>query len=198
MSGVAHYLDRTFRLHQLKWNENLRVAYIDHDKPSKRWWSVLIRFDSAANAVNEVYRVELPGDPVGGKGLVGEKKPNNQNHALPFTRGSAVQAIDMNMDMTFEDAVKMRCLQEEFENPAGAQRGIAGCREHVFTDNVSSLANFMGVWVGPSFFFARLDPPPPHIHTPHTHTSGSRARVRDGDSARARSAAELSYALRPP
>ena len=51
-------------------NPNLRVAYIDHDKPSGRYWSVLIRWDAAAATTAEVYRVELPGDPVGGKGMV--------------------------------------------------------------------------------------------------------------------------------
>lgn len=38
-------------------------------------------------------KVELPG-PI----LLGEGKPNNQNHAIIFTRGEAVQAIDMNQD----------------------------------------------------------------------------------------------------
>ena len=46
---------------------------------------------------------QLPGDI-----LVGEGKPNNQNHALIFTRGEAVQAIDMNQDATLEDAIKIR------------------------------------------------------------------------------------------
>lgn len=44
-------------------------------------------------AINKQYEVELPG-PI----LVGEGKPNNQNHAIIFTRGEAVQAIDMNQD----------------------------------------------------------------------------------------------------
>ena len=39
------------------------------------------------------YEVELPG-PI----LLGEGKPNNQNHAIIFTRGEALQAIDMNQD----------------------------------------------------------------------------------------------------
>ncbi|CAN0377426.1 unnamed protein product, partial [Hapterophycus canaliculatus] len=38
-------------------------------------------------------QVELPG-PI----LLGEGKPNNQNHAIIFTRGEALQAIDMNQD----------------------------------------------------------------------------------------------------
>ena len=41
----------------------------------------------------EVYRVKLPGNPV-----VGEGKPENQNHALIFTRGEHLQAIDMNQE----------------------------------------------------------------------------------------------------
>lgn len=43
-----------------------------------------------------------------GQILVGEGKPNNQNHAIIFTRGEAVQAIDMNQDATLEDAIKIR------------------------------------------------------------------------------------------
>lgn len=46
----------------------------------------------------EVYRVKLPGEPIR---LVGEPKANNQNQALPFVRGLAVQAIDMNQVSVF-------------------------------------------------------------------------------------------------
>ena len=47
--------------------------------------------------------VQLPGHI-----LVGEGKPNNQNHAVIFTRGEAIQAIDMNQDAALEDAIKIR------------------------------------------------------------------------------------------
>lgn len=47
--------------------------------------------------------LQLPGQI-----LLGEGKPNNQNHAIIFTRGEAIQAIDMNQDATLEDAVKIR------------------------------------------------------------------------------------------
>ena len=38
-----------------------------------------------------MYRIELPGPP-----NIGEGKPENQNHAIIFTRGEALQTIDMN------------------------------------------------------------------------------------------------------
>jgi len=44
--------------------------------------------------------VKLPGNP-----KLGEGKPENQNHAIIFTRGNAVQTIDMNQvmaDLTFD------------------------------------------------------------------------------------------------
>ncbi|KAG0457506.1 hypothetical protein HPP92_022663 [Vanilla planifolia] len=41
-------------------------------------------------------------------------KPENQNHAIIFTRGNALQTIDMNQDNYFEEALKMRNLLEEF------------------------------------------------------------------------------------
>lgn len=40
-----------------------------------------------------MYRVKLPGNPVFGEG-----KPENQNHAMMFTRGEHIQAIDMNQE----------------------------------------------------------------------------------------------------
>lgn len=39
----------------------------------------------------EIYSIKLPGNP-----KLGEGKPENQNHAIIFTRGEAVQTIDMN------------------------------------------------------------------------------------------------------
>lgn len=97
-------------------NPSLRIAYVDtvaaptdagiagfptpgsrapaaaadsaHDQ---RVFSVLVKWDAQADCVREVYRVELPG-PI----LIGEGKPENQNHAIIFTRGEALQAIDMN------------------------------------------------------------------------------------------------------
>lgn len=51
--------------------------------------------------------LQLPGQI-----LVGEGKPNNQNHAVIFTRGEAIQAIDMNQDASLEDAIKIRQVRE--------------------------------------------------------------------------------------
>ena len=41
--------------------------------------------------LQEIYSIKLPGNP-----KLGEGKPENQNHAIIFTRGNAVQTIDMN------------------------------------------------------------------------------------------------------
>ena len=38
-----------------------------------------------------IYRIKLPGPAI-----MGEGKPENQNHAIIFTRGEGLQAIDMN------------------------------------------------------------------------------------------------------
>ena len=84
---------------------NLRVAYVDKKsetdarsmQESIRHFSVLIKGakegdgPNAEEVVQEVYRVQLPGDI-----MLGEGKPENQNHAMIFTRGEALQTIDMN------------------------------------------------------------------------------------------------------
>ena len=75
---------------------------------------------------------------------MGEGKPENQNHAIIFTRGEALQTIDMNQDHYLEEALKMRNLLAEFTHFKGLRRPtILGVREHIFTGSVSSLANFM-------------------------------------------------------
>ncbi|EHA8586276.1 putative Callose synthase 5 [Cocos nucifera] len=122
---------------------SLRVAYIDEveerdgDKVQKVYYSVLVK--AVDNRDQEIYRIKLPGSA-----KIGEGKPENQNHAIIFTRGEALQTIDMNQDNYLEEALKMRNLLEEFNEDHGVrQPTILGVREHIFTGGVSSLAWFM-------------------------------------------------------
>ncbi|KAF5726381.1 Callose synthase 12 [Tripterygium wilfordii] len=129
-------------LYLLKNNEALRVAYVDEvstGRDEKEFYSVLVKYDQQLEKEVEIYRVKLPG-PL----KLGEGKPENQNHSLIFTRGDAVQTIDMNQDNYFEEALKMRNLLEEYRRYYGIRKPtILGVREHVFTGSVSSLAWFM-------------------------------------------------------
>ncbi|KAH1237314.1 Callose synthase 5 [Glycine max] len=124
-------------------NPSLRVAYIDEveeregGKVQKVYYSVLVK--AVDNLDQEIYRIKLPGPA-----KLGEGKPENQNHAIIFTRGEALQAIDMNQDNYLEEALKMRNLLEEFNEDHGVRPPtILGVREHIFTGSVSSLAWFM-------------------------------------------------------
>ncbi|TMW59030.1 hypothetical protein Poli38472_007175 [Pythium oligandrum] len=117
---------------------NLRVAYVDTIKEDggNRFDTVLIKSENGE--VAEVYRYELPGDPV-----LGEGKPENQNNALPFTRGEYVQTIDMNQQHYFEECLKMPHLMVTADqHPSGKPVSIIGMREHIFTGNASSLSKF--------------------------------------------------------
>ncbi|KAL6641747.1 hypothetical protein ACP70R_019928 [Stipagrostis hirtigluma subsp. patula] len=132
----------------LQRNEALRVAFIhEEDAVSsdghaiKEYYSKLVKADVHGKD-QEIYSIKLPGNP-----KLGEGKPENQNHAIIFTRGDAIQTIDMNQDNYLEEAMKMRNLLEEFRN-VRRNHGIhnptiLGVREHVFTGSVSSLASFM-------------------------------------------------------
>lgn len=125
-------------------NEALRVAFIDvvetlkDGKVHTEYYSKLVKADINGKD-KEIYAIKLPGNP-----KLGEGKPENQNHAIVFTRGNAIQTIDMNQDNYFEEALKMRNLLEEFHRDHGIRPPtILGVREHVFTGSVSSLASFM-------------------------------------------------------
>ncbi|KAL3922878.1 MAG: hypothetical protein SGILL_001970 [Bacillariaceae sp.] len=122
----------------------LRVAYIDNIRLNRDgaavYYSVLVKSDGRGNIL-EVYRVRLPGNPV-----IGEGKPENQNHAMIFTRSEFLQTVDMNQEGYFEEALKMRnCLQEFAKREGPLPTTILGLREHIFTGSVSSLANYMAL-----------------------------------------------------
>ncbi|KDP20385.1 hypothetical protein JCGZ_05268 [Jatropha curcas] len=139
---------------------SLRVAYIDEveetnkEKSNKMvekvYYSALVKagpptrpIDSSEliqNLDQEIYRIKLPGPAI-----LGEGKPENQNHAIIFTRGEGLQTIDMNQDNYMEEAFKMRNLLQEFLVKHDGVRcpTILGLREHIFTGSVSSLAWFM-------------------------------------------------------
>ncbi|KAL6197155.1 hypothetical protein ACLB2K_032767 [Fragaria x ananassa] len=119
-------------LYLMKNNEALRVAYVDEVKLGRdevEYYSVLVKYDQQIQREVEIYRIRLPG-PL----KLGEGKPENQNHAIIFTRGDAIQTIDMNQDYYFEEALKMRNLLEEFKNFYGIRKPtILGVRENIFT-----------------------------------------------------------------
>ncbi|GMH27282.1 hypothetical protein Nepgr_029125 [Nepenthes gracilis] len=138
---------------------SLRVAYIDEvELPSKDkskrtvekvYYSALAKVplsnsidssESAQKLDQDIYRIKLPGHAI-----LGEGKPENQNHAIIFTRGEGLQTIDMNQDNYMEEAFKMRNLLQEFLEKLDGVRcpTILGLREHIFTGSVSSLAWFM-------------------------------------------------------
>jgi hypothetical protein len=77
-------------------------------------FSVLIRGSSSggsSDGVEEVFRVRLPSNPYSGRGvIIGEGKPENQNHAVIFAFGEALQTIDMNqVCLGIERSVGLRC-----------------------------------------------------------------------------------------
>ncbi|OQR91279.1 callose synthase [Achlya hypogyna] len=122
---------------------NLRVAYIDEVRVNYQkelsYFSVLVKGTETLHETIECYRIRLPGNPI-----LGEGKPENQNHAIIFTRGEHVQTIDMNQDGYVEEALKMRNVLESF---TGGKRPvtIVGLPEHIFTGSISSLANYMAL-----------------------------------------------------
>ena len=60
-----------------------------------------------------IMNASIPGRYSGRGVIVGEGKPENQNHAIIFAHGEALQTIDMNQDNHLAEAFKMRNLLAE-------------------------------------------------------------------------------------
>ncbi|CAM6036816.1 unnamed protein product [Sphagnum compactum] len=142
--GAVQAADILYLMHKY---DSLRIAYIDvvettkDKKVTKSYYSKLVKADPYGQD-QEIYSIKLPGEV-----KLGEGKPENQNHAIIFTRGDAIQTIDMNQDNYLEEALKVRNLLAEFDHEDISLRPptILGVREHVFTGSVSSLAWFMSM-----------------------------------------------------
>ena len=100
-------------------NKELHVAFIDAIPNKGGSASVMVKGAAQAGAtalapntrVQEMYRIRLPHNPYTDRGVViGEGKPENQNHACIFAFGEAMQAVDMNQDGCLAEAFKMRNL----------------------------------------------------------------------------------------
>ncbi|KAL1503395.1 hypothetical protein AB1Y20_011446 [Prymnesium parvum] len=111
---------------------SIKVAYVDQTADG-RVYSKLIEWDHARDDVKTAYQVQLPGNPI-----IGEGKPENQNHAIIFTRGHYLQTLDMNQESYPGEAFKLRNLLECF---VGSVR-IVGFQENIFSTQVGAVASF--------------------------------------------------------
>jgi len=132
--------------------KSLKVTFIDiepkgedstrdgiHEKQQRRYFSCII--DKQSKKIEKGrrearLRIELPGFPI-----LGDGKGDNQNHAIPFTRGSIIQCIDANQGAYFEQMLLLPCALGEFRNsstgrdrPYGLARRIVGFPEHITSD----------------------------------------------------------------
>ena len=97
-------------------------------------------------------RVLLPINFESGRGVVlGEGKPENQNHAIVFCPGEALQTIDCNQDNIVAEGLKLRNLLAELLprqpdtihcNSQHKQVALVGFREWVFSQDSGALAEF--------------------------------------------------------
>eukprot|EP01026_Neomeris_dumetosa_P008025 TRINITY_DN12518_c0_g2_i2.p1 TRINITY_DN12518_c0_g2~~TRINITY_DN12518_c0_g2_i2.p1 ORF type:complete len:235 (-),score=37.70 TRINITY_DN12518_c0_g2_i2:23-658(-) len=112
--------------------DHLRIAYIDKPEGTKTEYAVLVKgngpadpLDLSGNSLQEIYRIRYP-DIGSLRGVImGEGKPENQNHALMFSFGDLLQTVDMNQDNNFAEALKARNLISEFQ-PLGVLKSQKG------------------------------------------------------------------------
>eukprot|EP00798_Chlamydomonas_sp_ICE-L_P008246 gene8246-1515_t len=137
---------------RLRWFPSMKVAFLDS-----------VKLESAGpTQFSVLVRMRRPDDPVvmySHRGIIlGEGKPENQNHSTIFTFGEGLQAIDMNQDNNVAEAVKMRNLTgelaaggmkqdeqfcDQLENGKGLQVNqfttAAELRFHIFTRMKSTI-----------------------------------------------------------
>lgn len=69
--------------------------------------------------------------------MLGEGKPENQNHAMIFCFGECLQTVDMNQDNRLAEAFKMRNLLTEFDKRAGAKHALSNQAPSAFREMVA-------------------------------------------------------------
>ncbi|DAZ92454.1 TPA: hypothetical protein N0F65_000238 [Lagenidium giganteum] len=114
-----------------------RVSYMDEVMVNNTMQYYAVLCKAQGTEIVEIYRYRLPGHPI-----LGEGKPENQNIALPFTRGEYIQTIDMNQEHYFEETLKIPNFLATATS-SGEEVTIIGMKEHVYTGRASSLARFM-------------------------------------------------------
>lgn len=112
----------------------LRVCFVQND--ADRFSSCLIGCERETNTLSIACKVELPGNPI-----IGEGKPENQNHAVIFSRGSYLQTLDMNQDGYFAEALKMRNLLDVFSEDVV----LVGFPEVIFSETTGAVAQFAAI-----------------------------------------------------
>eukprot|EP00913_Durusdinium_trenchii_P020400 g19164.t1 len=86
-----------------------------HPQQRRRYYSCLIdrSCKKAKNSTSAfrlpLYRIELPGYPI-----LSDGKADNQNHALPFSRGTITQCVDANQGAYFEQMLLLPNALGEF------------------------------------------------------------------------------------
>jgi len=145
-------LDHTNRMFD-KFPDCLKVAFIDyedkgrmatddfvHERQQRRYFSCLIdkKCTDVKGRKKPRFRIELPGYPI-----LGDGKGDNQNHAIPFMRGSFAQCIDANQGAYFEQMLLLPCVLGEFRSRTrgdGGAKRIIGLPEHI-TSTLGSVGD---------------------------------------------------------
>jgi 1,3-beta-glucan synthase len=129
----------------IKRHRDLKICFVDmprqdvgeDNKSYNGFASCLVGIDEENNDELQVtYKVRLPGDPI-----IGEGKPENQNHAIIFTRGSYLQTLDMNQDNYMGESFKIRNLMDVFRDDVV----LVGFPEVIFSETHGAVAQFAAI-----------------------------------------------------
>merc|ERR1711966_435938 len=132
-----------------KFSSALKIAYLTFDDKgasgdednvhlgqSRRYYSCLIDRDCIQGENGNrlpKFKVELPGFCI-----LGDGKGDNQNHAIPFSRGTYIQCIDANQGAYWEQMLLLPSVFGEFRDN---RKKICGFPEHI-TSDIGSIGDF--------------------------------------------------------
>jgi hypothetical protein len=117
---------------------NLRIAFVDDPQAEAEqpyFSSVLLGIEDGTGRDVTLCKIRLPGNPI-----IGEGKPENQNHAIVFAHGEYLQTLDMNQDNYLGESLKLRNLLQLFQGDVR----IVGFPEHIFSVSGGAVAHFSG------------------------------------------------------
>lgn len=115
---------------------DIQIASLQHK--GGYWYKVLSHYDPNTGEIEDIREIKMTKN----RPITLEGKPSNQMHASTFIRNPIALTIDMNQDLSPEQAFKLPLMLQEFNDPTV---DVVNVPERIFTGHFSMAGTFHAI-----------------------------------------------------